>query len=251
MSRSRIVLYLVVGALAYGATLVATVPAAWMSRILERATGNVLLVRGPTGTPWSGSARLYAARRSGPPLELGEVRWRAAWASLFAGKLAAEVAFGTSPRAARLELSPFGASVRGLDIALPAKMLASVAPGLETFGPEGELRVRTESLRIDGESILGLAELEWRRMRLARAHGLELGSHVARLRGGGRRVDIELGTTEGPLRVTGSGSWERARGLSISGAAEHDAQAPAELRTFLGAVCTAYRNNRCEFRLQP
>jgi general secretion pathway protein N len=250
VSRRRIVAYFLAGALAYGLVLVAIAPAAWIAQILERASGQVLLVRAPAGTLWSGSARLYAAARSGPPLELGEVRWRTAWSALLAGKLAADVAFGASPRAARVELTPFSASIRGLDIALPAKMLASVAPGLETFGPEGELRARTDSLRIDGDSILGLAELEWRRMRLSRAQGLELGSHVARLRGGGRRVDIELGTIEGPLRASGGGSWERAKGLSIAGAAEHGAQAAPELRNFLAAVCTAYRNNRCEFRLQ-
>jgi len=250
VSRRRIVVYLVAGALAYGLVLVATVPAAWIAKILERATGQVLLVRAPAGTLWSGSARLYAAARSGPPLELGQVRWRTAWSALFAGRLAADVSFGAAARAARIEISPFGATISGLDIAVPAQMLASVAPGLETFGPQGELRARTDSLRIDGESILGLAELEWRRVRLARAHGLELGSHIARLRGGGRRVDIELGTTEGPLQVSGKGSWERARGLAIAGSAEHGAQAAPELRTFLAAVCTAYRGNRCEFRLQ-
>jgi general secretion pathway protein N len=248
VTRQRLALYCAVGALAYLIALVAMLPASWISRAVERASQDRLLVRAPFGTLWAGSARVYARERSGPPLELGELRWKTAWNGLLVAKLASDVAFGDAERPVHVELSLAGLSVQGLDLALPGKVLASFVPGLETFGPAGELHVRSENLRVDDDSILGVAEVEWRQVRFSRAPGLDLGSHVAKLRGAGSRVDIELATLEGPLRVNGKGSWNREAGLKMTGSAEHAAQAPPELPQFLRAVCTEYRNNRCGFR---
>jgi general secretion pathway protein N len=246
----RFALYGGVGIAIYLATLVATVPAPWASRAVERISGHKLQLREPTGSLWSGSGRLYATQRSGPQLELGELRWKTAWAGIFRGKLVTDVAFGNASRAMHVELSLSGVTVQGLDIALPARVLANFAPGLDTVGPQGTLRLRSDSLRLDADSILGLAEIEWRQVRLTRAPGLDLGSHIARLRGGGSKVDIELGTLEGPLRLTGKGTWDRESGLTLAGAAEHGAQAGTELAQFLRVMCPEYRNNRCGFRFR-
>jgi general secretion pathway protein N len=248
VTRQRIALYCVVGIAVYVVALVATLPATWVSRALERASSEKLLLRDPAGTIWSGSVRMYARERSGPPLELGDLRWSTAWTGLLTGKLVAEVAFGSAGKPAHVELSPFGVSVQALDVSLPARALGSFAPGLETFGPEGVLRVRTDSLRLDDESVLGLAEIEWRQVRFTRAPGLVLGSHVARLRGGGSKVDLELGTLDGPLRLSGKGTWDPKAGLAMAGSAEHGPQGPPALVEFLKAVCAGYRDNRCEFR---
>ena len=250
MTRPRIVLYCAVGALAFLVTLVVTAPATWIARALERASSEKLLLRSPAGTVWSGGASAYVRERAGPPLELGELRWHTAWTALFTGKLATDVTFGRASRAMHLELSPFGLSMQGLDIELPAQALGSFAPGLDTIGPEGVLRVRSDSLRLEADSILGLAEVQWRQVRFSRAPGLALGSHVARLRGGGSKVDIELGTLDGPLRLSGSGAWEPKAGLNIAGSVEHGAQASPELSQFLRAMCTEYRDNRCSFRFR-
>ncbi|HWM44268.1 MAG TPA: type II secretion system protein N [Burkholderiales bacterium] len=248
MTRARLLAYCAVGALAYLIALAATLPAAWISRALERASAEKLLVRAPEGTLWTGRARVYARERSGPPLELGELRWKTAWSGVFAGKLATDVTFGNAGRPVHLELSPFGVTVQALDVSLPAKVLSTFVPGLETVGPEGVLRLRSDNLRVEDDSILGLAEVEWRQVRFSRAPGLDLGSHVARLRGGGSKVDIELGTLEGPLRLSGSGMWDPKAGFKGAGAAEHGAQVSPELPSFLRAMCPEYRNNRCGFR---
>lgn len=250
MTRRRILLYCVVGFVAYAAALVATFPATWISRAVERASAQKLQLRAPAGSLWAGSGRLYASVRSGPPLELGELRWKTAWTGIFTGKLATDVAFGNASRPAHVELAPSGMTLKGLDISLPARALASFAPGLDAMGPQGVLRMRTENLQVAADSILGLAEVEWRQVRLSRAPGLDLGSHVARLRGGGSKVDIELGTLEGPLQLSGKGSWDRSAGLTMAGAAEHGAQPAAALSGFLKAVCPEYRNSRCAFRFR-
>ena len=118
MTRQRIALYCVVGIVAYVVALIATLPAAWVSRALGRASAEKLLVRDAAGTIWNGSARVYAREHSGPPLELGELRWKTAWTGLLTGKLVADVAFGGAGKPAHVEVSPFGVSVQALDVSL-------------------------------------------------------------------------------------------------------------------------------------
>ena len=232
------------------AALIATVPAAWVARGVERASAQKLQVRSPEGSLWSGSGRLYAVQRSGPPIDLGDLRWKTVWSALFTGKLAADASLGGGTRSTHIEVSPAGTTIRNLDVTLPASVLASLVPGLDAVGPQGTLRIRSESQRLEAGSILGLAEIEWRQARLARAPGLDLGSHVARLRGGGKKVDIELATLGGPLRLSGSGTWTPEAGLTLSGMAEHDAQPTPALATFLSGVCNTYAQNRCRFQIK-
>lgn len=249
MTRRRIVLYCAVGAALYLATLVVTMPASWVSRAVERASAQKLQLRSPAGTLWAGSGRLHAVARLGPPIELGELRWRTAWPALFTGRLAADVSLGEGGRAARIEVSLTGTTIGSLDVVIPGRALSSFVRELEPLGPQGTLRIRSERQRIEAGSVLGQAEIEWRRVAFTRAPGLDLGSHVARLRGSGNKVDIELATLEGPLRLTGSGTWTPQAGLSLTGTAEHDPQQSPALATFLSGVCGAYSQNRCRFQI--
>jgi general secretion pathway protein N len=245
MSARRLGLYLGLGALAYAVALAATLPAAWVSHAVGRATQERMVLRDEAGSAWSGSGRLYARQRSGQLVDLGALRWRAQPASLLGGKLHAELTFGDTGKVTSLDLSPASVTVQGLDIEFPGVVLAAIEPALEALAPEGVVRLRAEKLRIDADSMLGLADIEWRGIRLARAHDLDLGSHVARLRGGGSKVDIELGTLSGPLELRGGGTWVRRSGFNISGSAEPRS---AELAAFLRSVCAEYRDSRCTFR---
>jgi general secretion pathway protein N len=246
----RIALYCALGIVIYVAALIATIPAPWMGLAVMRMSQQKLEVREPAGTLWSGSGRLYATRRSGPLIDLGVLRWRTFWSGMLGAKLSFEVTLGNAGKPARIELSLAGTSIRGLELALPAKILASVVPGLETFGPEGLLRLRSDELRVAGDSMLGQAELEWRQVRFMRMPELDLGSHLVRLRGGGSKVDIELATLEGPLRLSGRGAWARSTGLSVSGTAEHAAQPTPAMTAFLKGMCADYKNDRCSFQIR-
>lgn len=250
MTSRRIAFYCIAGAVIYVAALAATAPASWVARAVERASVQKLQLRAPAGSLWTGSGRLHAVPRTGPTIELGQLRWRTAWPALFTGRLAADVSLGDNARSARVELSPTATAIRGLDVSIPANVLATFIPALESLGPGGTLRIRSESQRIDASSILGQAEIEWRRVRLARAPGLDLGSHVARLRGGGEKLDIELATLEGPLRLSGNGTLTVQGGFTLAGMLEHDAQQPPALATFLTGVCASYSQNRCRFQLR-
>ena len=250
MTARRFALYGGVGIGIYLATLMATIPAPWACLAVQRMSQQKLELRGPAGSLWSGSGRLYATQRSGRLIDLGVLRWRTSWSAIFRATLSLEIALGDAGKPARVELSPAGTSIRGLEIALPGTIIAGFAPGLGTFGPGGMLRLRSDELRLDGDSILGQAELEWRQVRLARLPGLDFGSHVIRMRGSGSKVDIELATLEGPLRLAGRGNWTRSAGLAVSGTVEHVAQPTPVLTAFLKGMCTDYRDDRCRFEIR-
>jgi len=250
MTARRATLYIALGCLTYLAALIVTLPAPWVSHVIESFSKQVLLLRDPIGTAWAGSGHLYARQRSGDLLDLGVLRWNTSLSATFAGKLGADLTLGDGTKAMHLDLSPASTTIRGLNLELPGRILASIAPGLEALGPQGRLLIRSDNLRIDANSILGLAEVEWRPVRLSRAHGLDLGSHVARLRGGGSKIDIELGTVEGPLRLSGGGTWTQDNGLNVSGTLEHGEERSAALVPFLQGVCSEYRPGHCAFRFK-
>jgi len=239
----RLILFLVVGALVYVAVLVATFPAPWVSHMVEMATQRKLALREPLGTAWNGSGRLYARQRSGALVDLGPVRWTASPATLLTGTLGGELT--VAGKTMHVEASPSSVTVQRLDVQFPGALLAAFAPELAAVGADGVVRVRSDNLRVESDSLLGLAEIEWRGLRVARAQDLDLGSHVARLRGGGAKVDVELGSLEGPLKLTGGGTWTRSAGLVVSGSAEARA---ANVAPFLRSVCAEYRDSRCNFR---
>ena len=249
MNAGRIAAYVATGSLAYAAALIATFPAPWFAHAIERISKQTLLLRDPVGTTWSGSGRLFVRQRSGEMLDLGMLRWDSSLFETLAGKLAADLTLGESTTAVRLELSPASTTVRGLNLELPGRILENVAPGLEALGPQGKILIRSDNLRFDANSILGLADVEWRPVQLARAQGLELGSHLARLRGGGRKIDIEFGTIEGSLRLSGGGTWARDSGLIVSGAIEHGEDRSGTMTPFLQGVCNEYRPGHCAFRI--
>lgn len=243
-------LYLATGCLAYLAALIATTPAPWVSRSIERLSHHALLLREPAGTAWSGSGRLYAQQRTGELVDLGLLRWNTLLSGIGTGKIGAEVTLGESANAMQLELSPLSTTIRALNVELPGRLLSIVVPGLEALGPQGKVRIRSDNLRFESNSILGLADLEWRPVQLERARGLALGSHVARLRGGGSKVDVELGTIDGSLRLSGRGTWTVETGLDISGTLEHGEDRSGETVSFLQSVCSEYRARRCEFQFK-
>jgi hypothetical protein len=241
----RAILYLALGGVIYAGALVATAPAPLVASAFQSLSEGRLELREPSGTAWAGGGRLYARQPSGDLADLGVVRWEASAASLLAGSLRARVDAERSRKPMRVDLGPSSVTLQDVDIELPGATLGALAPALHNLGPQGSLRVRSDKLELRRGSILGLAEVEWRHVRLARPLDVELGSHVARLRGGGAKLDIELGTLEGPLKLAGGGAWTHAAGLSVAGSADATDE---KLGGFLKSVCADYRGSRCSFR---
>lgn len=250
MRARNLFVYVAWGILVYALALLAMLPAAALSQTVERLSGQRLELRGASGSAWSGSGRLYARTVAGAMTDLGAVRWTAQPAALLRGRLGVDMTLAEARKAMRIEVGLGGIAVRDLALDLPGNLVVALAPQLRMFEPEGRLAIQSDDLRIEGETVLGFATVEWRDIRLARSSNLDLGSHVARLRGAGSRVDIELGTLGGPLRVAGAGSWAARGGLALAGTAEPQPDAAAGLIPFLRGVCPEFRDGRCVFQIK-
>ncbi len=249
MTARRALGYALAGLLAYGATALAILPASWLSAGLEKASQHTLSLRDPSGTLWRGSGRLVGRGGRGAWLDLGPLRWSARPAELLRGRLSLEVRLAEKAETG-VEITLGSVTLQAVDVEFPGALLAGVAPGADTVGPEGRIRIRSDRLRIDPASLVGSAEVEWRDMHVTRPAALDLGSHVARLRGTGKSVDIDLVTLDGPLRVVGTGSWTREKGLELSGKATPIESAPPALAPFLKGMCAEYRDASCVFHLR-
>lgn len=246
MKDRRIALFAAIGCIAYAATLIATLPAPWVAELVARLSKHALQLRDPQGSAWKGSGQLYLRQRSGDLLNLGSIRWNFSLPGILAGRLATDLSLGNPAGTLHLQVSPASTALRGVNLQLPGAILAVLSPATNALGPQGILQIRSENLRFDADEVLGGAEIEWRPVRLAAARGLGLGSHVARLRGAGRKIDIEFGTIDGPLRLSGGGAWSKDNGLTLSGLLEHGENQP-EIATFLRNICSDYRDRRCTF----
>lgn len=250
MNGRRLLLYLAWGGVVYALAILAMLPAAWLSQTIERLSGQRLELREASGSAWAGSGRLYARTGAGALSDLGAVRWTSFPGALLRGRLGANITLNDAAQPIRVEVGLGSIAVQDLALEVPGKLVAALAPPLQVFGPEGRLMIQADSLRIEGNTVLGLAKVEWRDIRLARSSNLELGSHVARLRGAGSRVDIELGTLGGPLRLSGAGSWSPRGGLALSGTAEPRPDATTGLTPFLRGLCPEFRHGRCTFQIK-
>ncbi len=190
--RPYVVALLAAGAGAFVAALLWLLPASWMALGVERASGSVVQLRAPQGTVWRGGARLVAKRPTGGWSDLGQLRWTLRPWPVFTGRLVAEVAIGDAGRTFAVDLSPGVMVIRGLDLELPGELLAHLGRGLEALGPQGRVRLSAENLRLEAGAHAGEVQAQWRPAQLRRAQGIDLGSHVLRLRGAGDRFDIEL-----------------------------------------------------------
>lgn len=249
MTDRRNASYIAIACLAYAMTLIATLPAPWIAEAVARFSRQALQLRDPQGSAWRGNGQLYLRQQSGDLLDLGVLRWNASLPGTLAGKFVTDLSLGDATRTVHLELTPASVALHGVSLELPGAVLAEIAREMNTLGPQGTLLLRSENLRFGADEILGLADIEWRPARLTAARGLELGSHVARLRGGGRKIDIELGTIDGPLRLSGGGAWTLDNGLAVSGTLEHGDNQPA-MAAFLQGICGEYRSGRCTFRIK-
>lgn len=246
MSRGRVAAYMIVAVAAYAAAAAVTAPATWLTRALEDASAGRLQAGEISGTVWTGSARLFVRTPDQRALDLGVLRWTARPAGLFPPRIGAALRLPAAAQPVLLQISPAAIAVERLDLQLSAALLPALVPALATFGPEGTVRLRSESLRLERNAYFGLAEVEWRRAALAGQPGIALGSHIARLRGAGERVDIDLGTLEGALHLSGKATWRPSTRFEIAGTAE--ARAP-EIASLLQGFCASYQasTRTCHF----
>ena len=231
---------LLLGAVAYVAFLVGTVPATLVTGEVARvAAGRVEFDR-VEGTAWNGRAAVRL-RSGGGELSLDEVAWRFLPANLFAG----EAAFAIQAKRAGLDAafvvarSPAETRLREVKATGAAASFTSLYPLAASWQPEGTIALESDEFAISGSESRGAARIEWREAALSLANARPLGSWKADLTGKGVAIEIALATVKGPLRLAGKGSLPTTKGAAafqFSGTASADPGREKELEALLALI---------------
>ena len=219
----------VLGVAAYAVFAVATVPAQLVAR--RASVPGAIELADAHGTLWNGSARATI----GPPgaaISLGALHWRFLASRLLASRLA----FAIDAQGDHLEAH--GTIERGLtltearDLRLRADA-AALAPLAASWRPEGAVTLSAPAVAWDGSEARGHARLEWRDAALALSGVRPLGSYRVDATADGGPARIAVATLEGPLRVSGTGTFAPPASLAFSGEARAEGPSSAALEPLL------------------
>jgi hypothetical protein len=232
----RILALALLGLLAYGAFLVATLPAEVAVARLQRP--GLLEWSEARGTVWRGSARVRATLPSGA-LEVDALTWRFAPARLLAARLAFDVEATGPGLEARGELARGLAGIEAREVRArgDARLLALAAPLLGTWRPQGTLTLAAPLLTWDERELRGSARGEWQGATLSLPDPQPLGTYVAEFNADGGPAKVKVSTTEGTLRIAADGAFTPPTRFALRGEARAEgpgAQAIAPLLDLLG-----------------
>lgn len=234
------------------AGLVLFAPAAWLARAVERATDSRVLLTDVRGTVWNGDATAIlsggADSRTATSLP-GRLQWtmRPSWNALtlrarqaccITGTLSVRVQPGFS-RALVTVMPDNGSTDLGQ---WPAAWLVGLGTPWNTVQPEGVVRVSSPGFTI--ETVRGRSRFNGRASlditgAASRLSTLPtLGSYQLNLQGDastGGAANVNLNTSEGPLRLSGQGQWTES-GLRFRGEARADGGQEDALNNLLNII---------------
>jgi hypothetical protein len=229
------------GVVAYGAFLVATVPASVVTDAIARGSSGRVAFEGVEGSAWNGRAAL----RGQSEVLLDEVAWRFQPARLLAG----EAAFAVNARRAGFDATAVVARTPGELRLREVKAQGSAAsvvplfPLASAWQPEGSVSIESDEFALGGNDSRGTARIEWREAALSLAPARPLGSWKANLTGNGPAIDIALATDKGPLRLAGKGALKSVMkgtlpdfGFTFEGTASADPGREKELEALLALI---------------
>lgn len=194
------------GIAAYGAFLVATLPASFA--IAHGTPNDALVLEDVAGTVWHGSARATLAR-SRPAVTLDRLAWRFAPAALLRARLGFDVT-STDPRlqgTMRLTHGFDGFAAERVQVQAQAALASTLLPLVAPWRPTGTMTLAAPRLAWNGrDEIRGDATLEWRGATVSLPDAKALGTYRATLHGEGGPARVTLATVEGALALRGEGT---------------------------------------------
>jgi general secretion pathway protein N len=238
----RGVLWLFSAIVAVLLTILAFLPASWLSAMLEKQTGGRFSLGDPQGTLWNGSAFLGGAPGSGvavAPLLPGRFIWRISPLAL-AGHVDADL---TNPQALSQPVRITGNwsawTVSPAAITLPAERLAALGAPLNTLQPSGRMTLSWQPLQIARQgqqaAMTGAMQLLLDDIASRLSPIRPLGAYKVTLDWRGQQAQMQLASTRGPLLLTGSGSLDHGR-MKFSGRAQAEAGQEQRLANLLNLL---------------
>lgn len=239
---------LLLGAGVLTALLVVAVfaPAAWIDYGLDRASLGRVRLADASGTVWRGEGRLVLAdqlpgERGGEPVVdgfafPGRVSWRLSVLPLMLGLVDASVRIDPMPEPVRISGHPAEVHVAAGSLDLPSVELSRLGSPWNTIRPSAALSLRWDALTIRNGVLDGRASVELRDAASAMTPVRPLGTYRIDVEGSGRDVSLRLATLTGPLRLQGSGQWDRRAGVRFTADATAEGADRARLQSLLALI---------------
>lgn len=236
------------GALVAVLTVLAFLPASWLSVLVERQTNGQLALGDAEGTLWRGSAFIGGAPSGDEaltPLLPGRFTWRLSPLVLL-GQVDIELqnlqALSTSVQVRggwnRWQISPAA-------VQLPAERLTGLGMPLNTIRPTGHIRLAWDTLLLQRQSrtdrgdqmlnLEGRLTLDMTDMASRLSPVRPLGAYRLKMDWYGQRANLDLETVQGPMLLSGSGNINAGH-FQFSGRAEAAAGSEQELANLLNLL---------------
>lgn len=203
--------WVVSGGVATLATLVALLPAAWITPQFAQATAGHVNLVDPDGSLWHGSATLMlapGADRDASTLLPGRIEWHTRFWPLFMGRVRMRMRqTDAMPDAVTLDATLHGAVLSAGSMAVPASLLAGLGTPFNTLALQGDVRIGWTDWRLFGDHAFGQMTVTIAGMTSRISRVKPLGSYRAVLLAQGTMSTLDLTTLKGPLTLTGRGTF--------------------------------------------
>lgn len=238
----RLVIWCLAAFFAVALTVLACLPASWLSGLVEHQTGGRLALGEAQGTLWRGSA-FFGGAPSGnaalTPLLPGRFSWRLS-PTLLLGRVDATV---ENAQTLSVPVQITGSwsrwQVSAAAITMPAERLAGLGMPLNTISPSGQMRLAWNNLQLirqerrvdlNGELTMDLMNIASRLSPIK-----PLGAYRLTMDWRGQNAKMQLQTVTGPLLLSGVGAIENGH-FRFSGRAEAAAEDQERLANLLNLL---------------
>ena len=249
--------------------LITQAPAHWLTRAIEQASGQRVLLPDAQGTVWNGSAQWVlnegplntaASTNLAKPSNTTALPTRVTWQlgprvdlANLSFALSASLASGCcTPQPVRVDVSALWRGVRvqvsDHTSSWPASWLVGLGAPWNTIQPEGRMQLQTTQLQWTHQAgkelnqdqsqgqgqLQGLAELQMQQLSTRLSTLRPLGTYRVRVQGG-EAMAITLDTLEGSLLLQGTGQLHHGR-VRFNGEASATPDAEAALSNLLNIL---------------
>lgn len=227
-------------------TLLWNLPASVGDRVLDHLSNGRARLADTSGTVWKGRGKVVlvdvAAERqqTGPVLAglvlPGQLSWQVRIVPLMIGLV--DVTLGLDGINTPLRLNGSFSEIRGSGgtLSLPAVDLGRLGSPWNTIRPSAAVGLQWDAFTIRQGAYEGRMSIELRDAASSMTPVRPLGTYRIDVDSKTAGTKVNLQTLSGPLKLSGSGQWDKRYGLRFSAYAEPDASERDRLQGFLALI---------------
>lgn len=239
---------LVLGAVTFAAGLLWLLPATLLDQQISKMTSGSVRLAAAEGTIWAGQGYVEILNEGKPIGYSRHVAWRFVPASVLRGHLTFALRINHSDRSIPVILGWSGVELRDVSIDLPAMTLEMAMPALRPLGLNGDLSLNITRVALNGDQSTGSGRLELRNAMSTMTTIAPLGNYVIELISERDITSVAMRTLEGPLQLSGRGSWPTGTAPVFRGSAHVPASLQQQLAPMLRLI--AIEKGPGDFELQ-